>query len=459
MPDPLRTSWTGASLVRRLGPFDGAAVVISNVIGGGIFFLPSVVAQSINQPWWMLGAWGAGGLLAFSGAMAYAELAAFRPRSGGEYVYLREAFGPMAAFLTGWTSFVAGFSGAIAASAVALASYLGSFLPFVDGSQSLVAVSEGLFTLSVSPQVILALMTIWGLTAVHVVGLGTGRFVQNLLAGAKVALLVAFVGMGFAVGEGSWTHFGVGVGRVSGSGWALALLPVMFAYSGWNAAAYLAEELKDPGRNVPLALGLGTATVTVIYLMLNLLYIYALPISELAVVNENVAYAVSERLFGSAIALPIAGASIIMIAASISAMVFAGPRVYFAMAQDGLFFVQASRIHPVFRTPATAIIAQSLWASILVLTGTFEQLVAFTAFAVVLFAGVAVGALFVLRARNPTAERPFKAWGYPFAPFLFIVVSMAMVANSIWRSPVISVAGLVVIAAGIPIYFFMRRLR
>lgn len=444
-------------LDRRLGAIDGAAIVVSNVIGGGIFLVPAVVAQLAPDPWWMIAVWAAGGALAFSGAMAYAELAALRPRAGGEYVYLREAFGPLAAFLSGWTSFVAGFSGAIAASAVGLASYLGRFLPAAADTRPLIALPLGLVTVSLSPQAVVALTVIGGLTAVHVGGVGAGRLVQNVLAAAKVALLVSFVALGFTIGQGDSANFAAGSGPVVGSGLLLALLPVMFAYSGWNAAVYLAEEIRDPGRNVPLALGLGTGVVIVIYLLLNLLYVYALPVGAFATVGGNVADAVAERLFGAAIAVPIAAASVVMIAASISAMVFAGPRVYFAMAQDGQFFSPAATVHPRFRTPANAIVAQSLWASVLVLTGTFEQLVNYTAFAVVLFSGIAVGALFVLRWREPAAHRPFKTWGYPVTPLVFVVASAAMVANAIWRNPAPSAAGLALIAAGVPLYVYMRR--
>lgn len=456
-PATLRTSTPVVSLERRLGPLDGAAVVVSNVIGSGIFLLPAVVAQLVPHPGWMLGVWVAGGALAFAGAMAYAELATLRPRAGGEYVYLREAFGPLTGFLTGWTSFVAGFSGAIAVGAVGLASYLGRFLTAAGDTRSLASLPLGPITFSVSPQAIVALSAIGGLTAVHVVGLGPGRLVQNLLAGMKVALLVTFVALGFTLGQGSAAHFSAEPGAVVGSSWLLALLPVMFAYSGWNAAAYLAGEIRDPGRNVPLALGLGTVVVVAIYVLLILLYLYALPVAEFDIVGGNVADTVAERLFGPVVAAPIAAASVVMIAASVSAMVFAGPRVYFAMAQDGLFLSAAATVDPRFRTPATAIVAQSVWAGLLVLTGTFQQLVSYTSFAVTLFAGVAVVALFVLRFREPGAQRPFKAWGYPVAPLVFVLTSAAMVANAIWRNPAPSAAGLVVIAAGVPVYFFMRR--
>lgn len=443
-------------LDRRLGPFDGAAVVVSNVIGSGIFLLPAVVSALTPHPWWMIGAWAAGGALAFAGAMAYAELAALRPRAGGEYVYLREAFGPLPAFLTGWTSFVAGFSGAVAVGAVGFAAYLGRIVPAAGDAEPWVVAPLGVVTLSVSPQSLAALAVIGVLTAVHLVGLGPGRLVQNALAVMKVALLAAFVTAGFALGDGSTAHFAESGEAVSGAGWLLALLPVMFAYSGWNAASYLAEEIRDPGRNVPLALGLGTAAVVVLYVLLNLLYVYALPVTEFGAAG-HMADGAAERLFGPGAAGPVAAASAAMIAASLSAMVFAGPRVYYAMARDGQFFAAAASVHPRFRTPAAAIVAQSAWAGLLVLSGTFRQLVDYTAFAVVLFAGVAVTALFVLRFREPAAPRPFRAWGYPAAPLVFVLTSAALVVNAVRINPGPSLAGMALIGAGVPVYFLVRR--
>lgn len=455
---PASSAPVSAALERRLGAVDGAAIVVSNVIGGGIFLVPAFVAQSVSHPWAMLAVWLAGGALAFAGAMAYAELAALRPRAGGEYVYLREAFGPFAAFLTGWTSFVAGFAGAIAASAVGLASYLSRFVPAAGDTTPLVTLPLGLVDLVLSPQAIVAILVILALSAVHAFGLGPGRVVQNLLGGMKVALLVGFVALGFGVGQGDATNFAAG-GSVSPALWVLALIPVMFSYSGWNAAAYVAEEMRDPGRNVPLALGLGTVTVVVIYLLLNLLYIYALPVVEFATVDVRVVDAAADRLFGPAVAAPFALASVVMIAASISAMVLAGPRVYYAMARDGLFPSIAARVNPRFRTPLAAIVAQAGWASLLVLSGRFDQLVEYTGFAVVLFAGLAVTSLFVLRRRHPDEPRPFRAWGYPTAPLIFSVASLLIVLNALWRTPATSGAGVLVIALGIPVYWIMRRRR
>ena len=419
--------------------------------------MPVLIAQWVPNVWAMLALWLTGGLLAFAGAMAYAELAALRPRAGAEYVYLREAFGPTAGFLTGWTSFVAGFSGAIATNAVGLAGYLGRFLPAAADTTPLVQLPLALVTLTVSPQSLVALGAIGLLTAVHVAGLGPGRIVQNLLAAGKVAVLVALVVFGFAVGNGSTTNFAASSGAVTPSLWLLGHIPVMFAYSGWNAAAYVAEEIRDPGRNLPIATAAGTVTVVAIYLLLNALYVYAMPLADIATVDVRVVDAAAGRLFGAAVAGPLAVASVVMIAASISAMVLAGPRVYYAMARDGHFFASAARVHPRFRTPVTAIVAQSAWSGLLVLAGTFEQLVVYTGFAVVLFSGLAVAALFVLRRRHPGAERPFRTWGYPFAPLFFVAASLAMTVNAVWRAPAASGAGLLVMGSGLPVYFWFRR--
>ena len=445
----------GAALERRLGPLDAAAIVISNVIGGGIFFVPVVVAQLVPRPSAMLAVWLAGGALAFAGAMAYAELAAMRPRAGGEYVYLRDAFGPLAAFLTGWTSFIAGFSGAIAASSLALADYIGRFVPAAADTHPLLAQSG----LTISPRAIVALSAIAALTLIHVRGLGPGRLVQNLLAALKVSAIVSLVALGLAVGHGSVEHFSGGAhpGAVS---LVLALVPVMFTYSGWNAAAYVAEEVRDPGRNVPRALAIGTITVVVLYVLLNALYLFAMPIAQLgALPGGRLMDTVAERLFGFAAGNLLAVFTIVSIAASVSAMVLAGPRVYYAMARDGLFFRAAGRVHPRFHTPAIAIVAQGIWSGVLVVSGTLSQLVSYTGFAVVLFAGIAVIALFVLRRREPHAPRPFAALGYPWAPGIFVLASAVMLGNEIWRNGTTAVVGLALIGAGIPVYYATRRVR
>jgi APA family basic amino acid/polyamine antiporter len=448
---------SAASLERRLGPFDAAAIVVSNVIGGGIFFVPIIVAQMVPQPAAMLWMWFLGGALAFAGAMAYAELAALRPRAGGEYVYLREAYGPLAAFLTGWTSFIAGFSGAIAASSVAVADYIGRFVPAAASTTPIVSVPIPGLALVISPKSGVALATIVVLSLIHIRGLGPGRLVQNLLAGLKASALVAIVALGFAVAGGHGVS--APAQGLTASGLLLALVPIMFTYSGWNAAAYVAEEVREPERNVPLALGLGTIAVILIYLGLNALYLHVLPVTELASLQGRLLDVAGERVFGVAAGNAIAVFTIVSLCASISAMTLAGPRVYYAMARDGLFLPAAATVHPRFHTPAVAIVAQALWSGVLVSSASLSQLVSYTGFAVVLFSAVAVAAVFVLRRREPDAPRPFRAWGYPWAPATFVLASALMLVNDVMRTGRTALAGLAVIAAGVPLYFIFQRRR
>ena len=449
---------SSSALDRRLGPVDAAAIVISNVIGGGIFFVPIIVAQMVGSPSAILGVWLLGGALAFSGAMAYAELSALRPRAGGEYVYLREAFGPLAAFLTGWTSFVAGFSGAIAASAVAVADYVGRFVPAAADTTPIVTLPLPLVPLIVSRRALVALVPIAVLSFIHIRGLGPGRIVQNALAGLKAGALTIIIALGFMVGSGgtSADPNTVAMTAVPFSGMLLALVPIMFTYSGWNAAVYVAEEVRNPGRNVPLALGLGTVTVIVIYVALNALYLHVLSAPQLAALPGRLLDVVGERLFGVAAANAIGIFTIVSLSASISAMTLAGPRVYYAMAKDGLFLRSAARVHPRFHTPAAAIVAQAIWSTILVLCGTLSQLVSYTGFAVVLFSAIAVVCVFVLRRREPDAPRPFRAWGYPWAPAIFVIACAAMVVNEMIRNGATAITGVAVIAAGIPVYFLFK---
>jgi basic amino acid/polyamine antiporter, APA family len=444
---------THTSLERRLGPLDAAAIVVANVIGGGILFTPPQVAAAIPNAWWFLAAWVAGGALAFAGAMAYAELAALRPKAGGEYVYLHAAYGRLAAFLTGWTSFVAGFSGAIAASAVVLAFYLGRFVPIAGNDTAFLTVPLPFVPLTLSPQTTIAIAAIWLMSAIHI---------RGVLAALKVTALLLFIALGFAFGTGSLGNLGQTAGPVVAGSWLFALIPVMFTYSGWNAASYLAEEIRDPGRNVPRALAIGTGAVIAIYLLLNLLYLYVVPVGQLASVQGSVLDVIADRLLGARAGDIMGIVSIISLAASISAMVFAGPRVYYAMARDGLFFRRAASVHPRYRTPAVSIVAQAVWATVLVMSGGATALTTYTGFSVVLFSGVAAAALFVLRVREPDAPRPFRTIGYPIVPALFVLASLAIVCSALWTDlvqPLLngtalgpSAAGLLVIGLGLPLY-------
>lgn len=445
------------TLERRLGPFDAAAIIVSNVIGGGILFFPVLIAASVPDAKLFLTTWLVGGALAFCGAMGYAELAALRPRAGGEYVYLREAYGPLAGFLTGWTSFVAGFAGAMAASAVFFVLYLDRFIPGVNNTTPFFSVPIPYVGITVSRQTIMATAVVWAFAFVHIRGVGPGRGVTNVLATFKVTALLIFIALGVSLGAGSSANLGQTAGAVTITSYLSSLVLVMFTYSGWNAAAYMAEEVRDPGRNLPLSLALGTAAVIVIYLLLNALYLYVIPIAELMKVQGSLLDVVADRLLGARAGDIMGIVSIVSLAAGINAWTFAGPRIYFAMARDGVFFPAAARVHPKYATPARSIVAQAIWATVLILTGSLDALGNYVGFAITLFAGIAVAAVFVLRAREPQAPRPFKAIGYPVTPAIFVIASLAIVLNAIFTNPRVTGLGLLVMVSGIPLYWWFRR--
>ena len=340
------TSPAQSTLERRLGPLDGAAIIVSNVIGGTILFAPPFMAGLVPNPWLYLGLWVAGGALAFAGAMAYAELAALRPKAGGEYVYLDAAYGRVAAFLTGWTSFVAGFSGAIAANAFFIPIYLARFIPGVDNQTPIFTIPLPYVPLTFSTHTLVALASVWLLAIIHILGVGPGRVTMNVLAALKVTAFMLFVLAGFAFGTGAFSNVTAAGGSVSTSNWLFAFIPVMLAYSGWNASAYVAEEIRDPGRNLPRSLAIGTLAVIAVYFGINLLYLFVFSITELAALKGSVLDVVADRLLGSGAGHVMGIVSIVSLMASNSAMTFAGPRVYFAMARDGVFFDAASKVHP-----------------------------------------------------------------------------------------------------------------
>jgi APA family basic amino acid/polyamine antiporter len=468
------TGALSASLDRRLGPLDGAVIVVSNVIGVGIFTTPGFVATLLPNKAAMLAVWAIGGALAFAGAFAYAELAARRPQAGGEYVYLRESFGGLAAFLAGWTSFVAGFSGAIAAGAVGATAYLDQFIPGAGDSAAWLAWHLGPLGVTVSNRSLIAIAIIMAFALVHACGLGPGRLVLTALTMLKVGGLVTFVVVGLSVAGPYASAAAPPPAPAPWTTWLIALVPVMFSYSGWNAAVYIAEEIRYPARNLPVALGLGTATVVGLYLALNGLYLLVVPHDQL-VGQIGVGELAAGRLFGSVAASAFAAMAIVIILSSLSAMTLAGPRVYFAMARDGAFLPAAGRVHPRYRTPVVAIFAQAGWSALLVLSSTFEQLLTYTGFSIILFSALAVLSLFFVRHRSAArSERAltgpcatvagqgsaeattFRAWGYPWTPALFCMVSFAIVISVIVEAPRVAFAGLGVMAAGVPVYWWMR---
>jgi APA family basic amino acid/polyamine antiporter len=287
---------------------------------------------------------------------------------------------------------------------------------------------------------------------------GSGRIVHNFLAGLKVSAIVVFIALGLSLGTGSLGNLGSSHQvALPATGWLLALVPVMFSYSGWNAAAYVAEEVRDPNRNLPWSLALGTFVVVVIYLALNLLYLYAMPLADLAAVTGGLTDLVAERLFGFVAGNVLAIFTIVSIAASISAMVLAGPRVYYAMARDGVFFRRMAEVHPRWRTPAFSLIAQGIWAGVLALSGRYDQLFTYVMFMMVLSYAATVVGLFVLRRKLPDAPRPYRCTGYPWLPLLYVIIGGLFALNAAAQRPKEALAGAAIVLLGVPGYVYWKR--
>ena len=411
-------------LPKRLGLREATALVISNVIGTGIFTVPAIVAGMVPSVPAVLALWVAGGALALCGALSYGALAARYPRAGGEYVYLREAIHPVAGFLSGWTSFVAGFSGAVAAGAMAVVAYLGFDLHDFRGRA-------------------LACAIILAFAALHSFRLTLGAQLQSAVTLLNVGVLVLLCIGGLLARA---PMLPAETGRFTFSTLLVALVPIMFTYSGWNAAAYVAEEIEDPERNVGHALLIGTGIVIMLYLLVNIVYVLKIGIGATA--RVDIAALIGQRAFGPIGARVVQVFSIVIIAASVSAMTIAGPRVYFAMARDGCFPRWIVSRDEKTQVPHAAIWLQALWSCLLVLSGTFEEVLLYTGFAVVLFSTAAVATLVWMRGTST---------GVLTAAVAFSAAGAGMLASAVIRAPKPSLLGVALILAGLPIYFWPRR--
>jgi APA family basic amino acid/polyamine antiporter len=440
----------------KLGVLDGAALVVSTVIGAGIFTVPSLIASLTGSASGFIAVWIGGGLLAVAGALSYAELAARFPDAGGEYVYLREAFGPVAGFLSGWTSFIAGFSGAIAASAVGFARYVTPIWPAVGGAP-LARFGMGAVSVTISPTTLVAVALILAFTTVAVAGLESSRRTNNALAVLLVLGVVAFVTAGVVRLPATPAAAATASVNADGiMGIAAALVPVMFTYSGWNAAAYVANEFDAPRRTVPRALALGAAVVTVLYVALNVTYLRALSLGGVAG-TPTPGEGAAAVILGTARRNWLTPVVLAALASSVCAMVITGPRIYLQMARDGAMPGAFARVRERDGFPVTSIVLQSVWSCVLVLTGTFEAIVTYTGFAVVLFAGAAVASVFVFRRRDVQPWDGYRVWGFPVVPALFVIASALMLQATIAREPFRSLAGLALMAAGLPLYVWWKR--
>jgi APA family basic amino acid/polyamine antiporter len=431
-------------LKRDLRASDATFLVVSGVIGSGIFLTPGGIAELLPHPGLMLTAWLVGGGLSLAGALANAELAAMFPRAGGDYVYLREAFHPLAGFLVGWLSFFVIYAGTIATLAAGFAGALSYFVPMTESAQLAVAVGV---TLAVS--------------ALNFVGVRFGAAANNLTAALKVLVLVGFALIGPLIGKGDIANLQpllTGATHLTLSAFALAMSPVLFSYLGWNSSVYVASEIRDPARNVPRSLFFGVAICTVVYLLVNAVYLYAIPVDLLR--NEaNAGEGAARALFGGAGGTAVAIFVLISILGTLNATVLVGPRIAYAMALDGLFLRRVDRAHARFHTPADAIVLQALVSvGILLFFENFSRALDYTVFAILLATMADVAALYALRRSQPGRQRPYRAWGYPWVPALYFIANAGVAGALLIENPVDCAIGLAIVAAGVPFYrLFSRR--
>ncbi|UCE42855.1 MAG: amino acid permease [Candidatus Aminicenantes bacterium] len=450
-------------LVRKLGLFDSTMVMVGIIIGSGIFLTTGIMARSIPSGGLILLAWIVGGLLTLAGALTYAELGAAMPEAGGQYVYLREAYGPMAGFLFGWILFLVYMTGGIAGLALAFAEYTGYFVPSLGTDHIIldlnVPLLQSSFHYSLSAGQIVGVAVIVLLSIFNFIGVGLGKFIQNVFTVIKIGILVAIIALGFAIGKGtppdlSMNPMGMDFGSIM-IGFGVSLVAVAWAFDGWNNVNFVAGEIKNPKRNLPLALVVGTLGTTFLYVLVNYVYLYALPIQETVGV-VRIAEKATGALFGASTGTMISALVIISVFGALNGSILVGPRVYYAMAKDGLFFRKVAHVHPRFRTPGFSILIQAIWASLLTFLGTFEQIFTFTMFIGILFWIVATASVFTLRKKRPELPRPYKTWGYPVIPAIFIIASTGILLNTLVEKPVEALAGLLLTALGIPAYYYWK---
>jgi APA family basic amino acid/polyamine antiporter len=431
---------------RALGPFDATMVVVGGIIGSGIFINPYIVAQRLDSTALVLAAWAVGGAIALAGALAYAELGALFPKVGGQYAYLRDAYHPLAGFLYGWALLAVIETGAIAAVAIAFANY----------ALRLVGRND----LSAAP---LAIGSLILLSAINYVGVKPGSRVLNVFVVLKVAALGVLILFGaFAPAASGWwsaTRPASATPIAAIVAFGAALVPILFAYGGWQNANYVAEEIENPRRNLPISIIAGTIAVVAIYLLVNVVYLRAMGLQGLAETTTPAADA-ARRMFGAIGDRFVTAAIAISTFGFLDLAILAPTRVYYAMAADGLFFPALATLHPTYRTPGTAIVLQTSWSCILALSGTYGQLLNYVVFADWIFFGMTVSTVLVFRRTYPLLRRPsgtFRAPGYPLLPGLFVAAAAVVVLSVIWADPPSALRGALLLAAGVPVFYWFRR--
>lgn len=441
-------------LSRKLGLFPVTNIVIANIIGAGIFTTTGFIMDFLGNPILMLSLWFVGGIIAFCGAVAFGELGATFPEAGGEYIFISKLFNPLLGFLSGWLSLIVGFSAPIAASAIGFSEYFSLSLPSL---QTYIPFAGFLSPLLFKKLFAIALILVF--TIIHSRGIVFGTRVQNVLTLLKVALIAGLIIVGFVFGQGSFQNFkNTGGIEFSFAGWksiGLSLMFVMFAYSGWNSATYIGSEIKSPKKVIPGSLLLSTGIVMILYLLFNMFFVYAISPEEIKGVPE-IAGLAAGKAFGSVAESVISLFISFALISSLSAFIILGPRVYFSMAKQGYFFEFAAKVHPRHKVPVGAIILQSSIAIVLVLSGTFEQILVYMGFSLGIFPILAVLGVFKLRAKGTSA---LKLPGFPFLHIFFIVTGIAILIMAFFERPLESSIAIITAISGIPVFYWFKRKR
>jgi len=480
-------------------------LVMGSMIGSGIFIVSAEIAREVDSPALLIGAWAIAGFMTIVAALSYGELAAMMPRAGGQYVYLREALGPLWGFLYGWTLFLVIQTGTIAAVGVAFGKFLGVFLPSISSTHWILHFWKvppihvgpmvlGNMEVGINTQNLMAILLVIFLSIVNIFGLKTGAAIQNVFTTAKVSALLGLVFCGIAIGRNPYAlraNFGgtdfwrnaihgaqhavqVGVGGPIVMVSTLTILAVaqvgsLFSADAWNNVTFTAGEVKNPSRNLPLSLALGTGVVIALYIACNFIYLSVLPLNGsptgASIIERGIKYASEERvgtavmtqMFGSAGGYLMAAAIMISGFGCANGLILSGARVYYAMAKDGLFFRNVAKLHPTYKTPAVSLMVQMVWTCVLCISGSYGQLLDYIIFAVLVFYVLTIVGLFVLRRTHPEAERPYRAFGYPVLPIIYIVMALFIDVVLLRYKPQYTWPGLIVVLLGIPVYYAWSR--
>ena len=459
-----------AKLIRGLSLLDSILLLAGGIIGSGIFLTAAEVSSNTRTPVLFLSVWVTGMVITMLACFAFAEMGAMFPEAGGQYVYLREAYGDFVAFLYGWMIFTVSVGGTIAALGAGFAEYAGKVFPALSAHHTALVIrfpgfSEGHFvsavhTLTVTREHLVALASVAFLTAVNIFGLRRGAVLQNIATWAKFAAIAAFVILGLAFGKGSWSHYSTPLPPPAAapsilSGIFVALIAVFWAYDGWVYITWVAGEVKDPQRNLPRSLIIGLLLVGTLYVAINAVYLYALPMSEISA-NTAVAQAAAATLFSPGVARWLALMISLSCFGAMASCIMSGARVYYAMADDGVFFRGLAKVSPRWHTPARSLVLQGIWSGALVLSGSYEALFTYVMFMMVLSYVLTVAALFVLRRKMPDAPRPYRCAGYPWLPGIYVLIGAVWTVIAVRQKTQAALWGIVIVALGIPFYIYWK---